>query len=34
MARIKIEIEVPSGKHCDTLDNVCPMCLEGDWGGW
>ena len=32
MAKIKVEIEVPSGKYCDTIYNVCPMCLEGNWG--
>ena len=34
MAKIRAEIEVPSGKHCDTIDNICPMLLEGHWGGW
>lgn len=32
MAKIKVEIEVPTGKYCESEDNVCPMCLEGDWG--
>ena len=34
MAKIRAEIEVPSGKHCDTLDNVCPMLQKGMWGVW
>ena len=33
MTKIKVEIEVPSGKHCDNrLNNICPMCIEGEWG--
>lgn len=34
MPKIRAEIEVPDDKYCDTIDNVCPMCLEGNWGGW
>lgn len=34
MAKIKVEIEVPDDKYCDTIDNVCPMLLEGHCGGW
>lgn len=29
MPKIRAEIEVPDDKYCDTIDNVCPMCLEG-----
>lgn len=32
MPKIKVEIEVPSDKYCDTIDNVCPMLQEGNWG--
>lgn len=34
MAKIKVEIEVPSDKYCDDGDTVCPVCLEGNWGKW
>ena len=32
MAKIKVEIEVPSGEYCENEDTTCPMCLEGNWG--
>lgn len=32
MAKIKVEIEVPSNKYCETEDNICPMCYEREWG--
>ena len=32
MPKIKVEIEVPSGKYCGNEDTTCPMCLEGNWG--
>lgn len=32
MTKIKVEIEVPTGKYCESEDNVCSMCLEGNWG--
>ena len=32
MAKIRAEIEVLDDKYCDTIDDVCPMCLEGNWG--
>ena len=34
MARIRAEIEVLDDKHCDTIDDVCPMCQKGNWGGY
>lgn len=34
MAKIKAEIEVLDDTYCDTEDDVCPMCLEGNWGKW
>lgn len=32
MPKIKVEIEVPSDKYCERVDNVCPMCYEREWG--
>lgn len=32
MAKIKVEIEVTDDKYCDTIGNVCPMCIEALWG--
>ena len=32
MPKIKVEIEVPDGKYCDSIDAVCPMCFDGEWG--
>ena len=32
MAKIRVEVIVPSDKHCEREDIVCPMCLEGNWG--
>lgn len=32
MPKIRVEAEVPDGKYCESEDNVCPMCLEGNWG--
>lgn len=34
MAKIRVEIEVPTNKYCDCEDTVCPACLEGNWGKW
>lgn len=31
MPKIKAEIEVLDGEYCESADNVCPMCLEGNW---
>ena len=28
MPKIKVEIEVPNGKYCETIDNICPLCFE------
>ena len=33
MAKIRVEVEVPSGEYCDTMDNICPMCIQHGWGG-
>lgn len=32
MTKIKVEIKVPSGNFCDKLDEICPMCIENEWG--
>ena len=32
MAKIKVEFEVPDNKYCDYEYNVCPVCLEHEWG--
>lgn len=32
MVKIRAEIEVPNGEYCESADNVCPMCLPGNWG--
>ena len=32
MAKIRAEIEVLDDKYCERKDDVCPMCLEGNWG--
>lgn len=32
MTKIRAEIEVPNDEYCESADNVCPMCLEGNWG--
>lgn len=32
MAKIKVEFEVPDNKYCDYEYNVCPVCLEYEWG--
>lgn len=33
MAKIKVEIEVPSGNYCDDVKDVCcPMCECDIWG--
>ena len=32
MAKIKVEIKVPSGEYCENEDTTCAMCLEGSWG--
>ena len=32
MPKIKVEIEVPTDKYCDTEDTVCPACCEDNWG--
>ena len=32
MTKIRVEIEVPDGKYCDSIDAVCPMCFDGEWG--
>lgn len=34
MPKIKVELEVPNGNYCESAGNVCPMCLEGNWGKW
>lgn len=34
MAKIRVEIEVPTGKYCDNEETVCPMCTEALWGGY
>lgn len=34
MAKIKVEIEVLNDKYCESKDDVCPMCQEGNRGGW
>lgn len=31
MKKIKVEIKVPEGDYCENANNVCPMCLEGNW---
>ena len=28
MAKIKVEIEVPSGEYCENENTTCPMCFE------
>ena len=32
MAKIKLEIEVPTDKYCDDGYTICPVCLESSWG--
>ena len=32
--KIKVELEVPSDKYCDTEDTLCPVCMEGYWNKW
>lgn len=32
MPKIMVELEVLGGEYCEREDNVCPMCLEGNWG--
>lgn len=32
MTKIKVEINVPNKDYCENADNVCSMCLEGNWG--
>lgn len=34
MAKIKVEIEVPNDKYCDSEDTLCPVCMEGYWNKW
>lgn len=34
MPKIRVEIEVPTGKYCDYEDTLCSVCMEGNWGKW
>ena len=33
MAKIKVEIEVPSGDYCENENTTCPMCFERGFVG-
>ena len=32
--KIKVELEVPTDKYCDTEDTLCPVCMEGYCNKW
>lgn len=34
MAKIRVEIEVPTDKYCDCDDALCPVCMEDNQGEW
>lgn len=34
MPKIRVEIEVPTDKYCDSEDTLCPVCMEGFSGKW